>query len=41
MGIPGDMGNARVEEAFDRVAAAAKKVSVNGRLLSVGFGGLQ
>ncbi|WVW85848.1 hypothetical protein I302_107886 [Kwoniella bestiolae CBS 10118] len=40
MGIPGDMGNPRVEEAFDRVSAAAKKVSVNGRKVSVGFGGL-
>jgi len=41
MGIPGDYDNPWVEEAFDRVSAAARKVSVNGRLLSVGFGGLQ
>ncbi|WVF69041.1 hypothetical protein IAT40_003815 [Kwoniella sp. CBS 6097] len=40
MGIPGDMGNPRVEAAFERVSAAAKKASVKGRLVSVGFGGL-
>ncbi|WVQ68280.1 uncharacterized protein L199_006487 [Kwoniella botswanensis] len=40
MGIPGDFSNPRIEEAFDRVSAAAKKVSVNGRKVSVGFGGL-
>ncbi|RSH89692.1 hypothetical protein EHS25_002243 [Saitozyma podzolica] len=40
MGIPGEFDNPRIEEAFDRVAAAAEKMSVNGRLLSVGFGGL-
>lgn len=40
MGSPGEYDNPRIEEAFDRVSAAAK-VSVNGRLLSVGFGGLQ
>lgn len=41
MGIPGEYDNPRIEEAFDRVSAAARKVSVDGRLLSVGFGGLQ
>ncbi|OCF75977.1 hypothetical protein I204_03274 [Kwoniella mangroviensis CBS 8886] len=40
MGIPGDFSNPRIEEAFGRVSAAAKKVSVNGRKVSVGFGGL-
>ncbi|KAK6910689.1 hypothetical protein I203_104721 [Kwoniella mangroviensis CBS 8507] len=40
MGIPGDFSNPRIEEAFDRVSAAAQKVSVNGRKVSVGFGGL-
>lgn len=41
MGIPGEYDSPRIEEAFDRVSEAAKKVSVEGRLLSVGFGGLQ
>ncbi|OCF57470.1 hypothetical protein L486_04928 [Kwoniella mangroviensis CBS 10435] len=40
MGIPGDFSNPRIEEAFDRVSAAAQKGSVNGRKVSVGFGGL-
>lgn len=41
MGIPGDYDNPRIEEAFDRVSAAARKFSIDGRLISVGFGGLQ
>lgn len=41
MGIPGDYDSSGVQEAFDRVSAAARQVSIDGRLLSVGFGGLQ
>jgi hypothetical protein len=41
MGIPGEYDRARVEEAFDLVCEAASGVSIGGRILSVGFGGLQ
>ncbi|KAL7423534.1 hypothetical protein Q5752_001114 [Cryptotrichosporon argae] len=40
MGIPGEYSDPRVEAAFDKVAAAAARVSTDSRLLSVGFGGL-
>jgi hypothetical protein len=41
MGIPGDYDSPRLAEAYARVSAAAAKVSIGGRKLYVGFGGLQ
>ncbi|ORY28189.1 Pyruvate/Phosphoenolpyruvate kinase-like domain-containing protein [Naematelia encephala] len=40
MGIPGEFDDPRVGEAFAKVCAAAEKASKNGRLVSVGIGGL-
>lgn len=41
MGIPGEFDHPRLADAYARVSAAAAKVSVDGRLLSVGIGGLK
>lgn len=41
MGIPGEYDSPRLMEAYATVAAAAEKVSVNGRLLSIGIGGIK
>lgn len=40
MGIPGEYDHPRLKDAFARVSAACDRVSVNGRLVSCGIGGL-
>jgi hypothetical protein len=41
MGIPGEFDHPRLAEAYDRVVKACRKVSVNGRKVSCGLGGLK
>lgn len=41
MGIAGEFDHPRLTEAYKIVSEAAAKVSIDGRLLSVGIGGLK
>jgi hypothetical protein len=41
MGIPGEFDHPRLADAYEKVSAAAKRVSVNGRTVSVGAGGIK
>ncbi|OCF77488.1 hypothetical protein I204_01476 [Kwoniella mangroviensis CBS 8886] len=40
MGIPGDYDNQRLTDAYAKVSAACKKASVDGRIVTLGIGGL-
>lgn len=41
MGIPGEFDSPRLADAYHRVVAACRRVSVNGRRVSCGLGGLK
>jgi hypothetical protein len=41
MGIPGEFDSPRLTEAYEIVSAACKKASKDGRVVSLGIGGLK
>jgi hypothetical protein len=41
MGIPGDYDSPRLAAAYEKVSQACEKASTNGRVVTLGIGGLK